>query len=361
MENFRIDHWRAGRGSSRFRCGVLYHPVNRELTFHGVASSYCHCLKIGRSHPQSFYRALPSLRQHLMIRLSLKMFSDVLFCLHSRPPSSTTCPHILHDSWASCFLPRAITTCHDTQHRSWAQDFLSASATTAYPAFWSPISPFCDFKFGSGLRGKPNFHPQFDHRSPCTEAGGLATHFVQQVTGSVSQPTIATMCRRSGCLLPPHASCTVGFCTTHCSSPRCLRSASHPPRRRRVCRVAQASGALLSIHFRDTVRPSSLEDPSPRRCLPSSLYSLVCAPLLPIPLPFAHCLRNVLLGIPTLDSPPTNALSHRSFGRRPGCSEPVHPECSTRYCNLHCHSRRCSFHHCSSGNGLGASIALTRS
>ena len=34
----RIDHWRASRAASRLRCGVLYHPVNRELTFHGVAS-----------------------------------------------------------------------------------------------------------------------------------------------------------------------------------------------------------------------------------------------------------------------------------------------------------------------------------
>ena len=33
----RIDHWRASRGGSRLRCG-LFHPVNRELTFHGVAS-----------------------------------------------------------------------------------------------------------------------------------------------------------------------------------------------------------------------------------------------------------------------------------------------------------------------------------
>ena len=34
----RTDHWRASRGASRLRCGVLDHPVNRELTFHGVAS-----------------------------------------------------------------------------------------------------------------------------------------------------------------------------------------------------------------------------------------------------------------------------------------------------------------------------------
>ena len=34
----RIDHWRASRGASRLRCGMLYHPINRELTFHGVAS-----------------------------------------------------------------------------------------------------------------------------------------------------------------------------------------------------------------------------------------------------------------------------------------------------------------------------------
>ena len=34
----RIDHWRASRGASRLRCGVLYHRVNLELTFHGVAS-----------------------------------------------------------------------------------------------------------------------------------------------------------------------------------------------------------------------------------------------------------------------------------------------------------------------------------
>ena len=67
-----------------------------------------------------------------------------------------------------------------------------------------------------------------------------------------------------------------------------------------------------------------------RRCLPSNLHSPVCAPLLPIP-PFTHRLRNVLLGIPTLLAAlprtlcPTNALSHRSFCRRPGCSEPVHP------------------------------------
>ena len=52
--------------------------------------------------------------------------------------------------------------------------------------------------------------------------------------------------------LPPHASCTVGFCATHCSSPRCLRSASHPPRRHRVRRAARASNAPLSVHFRDT-------------------------------------------------------------------------------------------------------------
>ena len=62
--------------------------------------------------------------------------------------------------------------------------------------------------------------------------------------------------------LPLHASCTVGFCATHCSSPKCLRFASHPPRRRRVRRAARVSGAPLSVHFRDTVRPSSLEDPS---------------------------------------------------------------------------------------------------
>ena len=59
-----------------------------------------------------------------------------------------------------------------------AQDFPSASATTAHPAFWRRLLfPFCDFKFGSRLRGKPNFHPQFHHRSPCIAAGGLATHF----------------------------------------------------------------------------------------------------------------------------------------------------------------------------------------
>ena len=34
----RVDHWRASRGASRFRCGVLCHPVNRELIFHGVGS-----------------------------------------------------------------------------------------------------------------------------------------------------------------------------------------------------------------------------------------------------------------------------------------------------------------------------------
>ena len=34
----RIDHGRASRGGSRLRCGVLFHPVNRELTFHGVAT-----------------------------------------------------------------------------------------------------------------------------------------------------------------------------------------------------------------------------------------------------------------------------------------------------------------------------------
>ena len=202
----RIDHWRTRRGSSRLRCGMSYHPVNRELTFHGVASVviqlliYCHCLKIGRSHPQSFHRlcALPSLK-HLMIRPSLKMLSDFLFRPHFRPhpcllSSSTTCPHTLHDSWASCLLPRAVTTCHDTQHRPWAQDFpVPASPPPIPPSGDVPLSPFCDFKFGCGLRGKPNLHPQFDHRSPRTEARGLATHFVQQVTGSASQPTVATM------------------------------------------------------------------------------------------------------------------------------------------------------------------------
>ena len=34
----RIDHWRASRGGSRLWCEVLFGPVNRELTFHGVAS-----------------------------------------------------------------------------------------------------------------------------------------------------------------------------------------------------------------------------------------------------------------------------------------------------------------------------------
>ena len=37
-----------------------------------------------------------------------------------------------------------------------------------------------------------------------------------------------------------------------------------------------------------------------------------------------------------MGSPPTNAPLHRSLCRRPGCSVPVHPECSTSYCNLHC-------------------------
>ena len=33
-----VCHWRASRGGNRLRCGVLFHPVNRGLTFHGVAS-----------------------------------------------------------------------------------------------------------------------------------------------------------------------------------------------------------------------------------------------------------------------------------------------------------------------------------
>ena len=33
----RVDHWRASRGASRLRCGVLYHPVNCELTLHGLS------------------------------------------------------------------------------------------------------------------------------------------------------------------------------------------------------------------------------------------------------------------------------------------------------------------------------------
>ena len=42
-------------------------------------------------------------------------------------------------------------------------------------------------------------------------------------------------CRASGCSSPPHTNCSVGFCSTHCTSRRCQRR-SHPlaqPRCRR--------------------------------------------------------------------------------------------------------------------------------
>ena len=58
--------------------------------------------------------------------------------------------------------------------------------------------------------------------------------------------------------------------------------------------------------------------------------------------------------------PATSSGSHgaRLICRRAGCQEPVHPECTTSYCNIHCRSHRCTFHHYSPGQG--ATSVLTR-
>ena len=64
------------------------------------------------------------------------------------------------------------------------------------------------------------------------------------------------MCRASGCSSPPNANCSVGFCSTHCTSRRCQRRSPSPvqPRCRRpdcpgTCSTKLSSEILqLALH-----------------------------------------------------------------------------------------------------------------
>ena len=156
-------------------------------------------------------------------------------------------------------------------------------------------------------------------------------------------------CRRGGCSSPP--CCAVGHCSEHCTSPRCPR---HP------LVVAEGHRGFTSVvppvgasHVRrDGVRGSDPQHHRPP--LPDHQVR-------PPPPRLSH--EPPVGSLTTVTPmPATSSGSHgaRLICRRAGCQEPVHPECTTSYCNMHCRSHCCTFHHYSPGNGREATSVLTR-
>ena len=203
---------------SCLRCGVLM--VWLRLS----PSSYCRCSRTGRSHLWS------CCRQHvqhsmdlLMILLSQKMLSTVFLALRRihvhmlplpahgqrhlrrRPPHHLGEEHslrsVISGLVAVCEATRVSIQHLTTEVHALRQQLLRNAACPPRPAPSPPPPP--------------------------------------------SPPTVPTrgrlpprqMCRRIGCDSHPHVSCAVGYCVTHCTSPRCQHPSTRPRRRRRVRRT----------------------------------------------------------------------------------------------------------------------------
>ena len=298
----RIDHWRASRGGSRLRCGVLFHPVNRELTFHGVAS--------------------------VVTQLLLPLFEDWTFPSVELLPSARPAQHgplddpsVPEDAFNRFLGPSS----HPRPHATSA----STRPAPPPPPPTPPPGEEHSLRFViSGLVAVCEAN-QVSIRHLTTEVHALRQQLLRNAACPrrpapspplpPSPPTIPAsgrlpprqMCRRIGCDSHPHVSCTVGYCVTHCTSPRC----QHPST------VRRATPATVPV-------PQSMDSP----VLPPSLSSARVPPP-PRPTPSVrHC---------PVGSHPTGRPPPRSLCRRRGCQEPVHPECTTRHCNFHCHSDRC--------------------
>ena len=125
--------------------------------------------------------------------------------------------------------------------------------------------------------------------------------------------------------------------------------------------VAHATVVPLSVlhhtsrHPLPSIQPLAIEPPvSMRSTTPALRAPQHQARAPPATLLLLHVLRQ--WEAPPAPPPPPNPPPVPRPCRRRGCLEPVHFECSTGFCNLHCGSRRCSFHNYSSGNGRGAAL-----
>ena len=151
-------------------------------------------------------------------------------------------------------------------------------------------------------------------------------------------------CRRGGCSVPPHTQCRVGYCVDHCTSARCTRN------RRPTVRPPPHQQTPTPQHPTTRNRASRVDavhNPSPQGAAAPGPSASGRPPLVA---------RAPPVGSPPAPPPPPNPPPVPRPCRRRGCLEPVHFECSTGFCNLHCGSRRCSFHNYSSGNGRGAAL-----
>ena len=158
-------------------------------------------------------------------------------------------------------------------------------------------------------------------------------------------------CRRAGCTSPP--CCTVGYCSAHCTSPRCPR---HPSRRRRRPRREPTSVVLpadVSHVQSDGACDTELQHNRP----PLPDHQL--RPPTPPRLSHEHPVGSPTT-VTTMPVTSSSSRGARLTCRRAGCQEPLDRECTTLYCSMHCRSHRCTFYHYSLGNGRRATSVLTR-
>ena len=272
----RIDHWRASRGGSRLRCGVLFHPVTCELTFHGVAS--------------------------VVTQFLLPLFEDWTFppveLLPSARPTQLGAPlddpSVPEDAF-SCFAgpsfrPRPARATSFPQHAS-------TRRTPAPPPPPPTPPPGEELSLRSVISGlvavcEAN---QASIRNLRTEVHALRRELLRN-TACQSPPLAPNpppppspptdpasgrlpprqMCRRVGCDSHPHVSCAVGYCVAHCTSPRCQHPSTRPRRRQRARRKPPATAPdtqsrdspVLPPSF--TFRPCSSSAPSYSFRLPTS-------------------------------------------------------------------------------------------
>ena len=327
---------------------MLYHPVSRELTFHGVASvvtqfllplfadwTFASAELLPSVRPTTSHEPLddPSVPEDALGRSSRRTLPvrpapvpmPRSTPLPPRPPS----PPPTHADPVHSLLTGLIAVCE-------ANQVSIRNLTSEVHGLRQELARHLSTHDQSRTTTPSTPSPPLPPPSPNAPASGRL-------------PPIMS-CRRAGGTSPP--CCAVGFCSEDCTSPRCPRHRSRRRRRphRRSTSVVPPVG--VSHVRRDGVRGSDPQHHRPQ--LPDHQ-------LRPPPPRLSH--EPPVGSLTTVTPmPATSSGSHgaRLICRRTGCQEPVHPECTTSYCNMHCRSHRCTFHHYSPGNGRGATSVLTR-
>ena len=348
----RIDQWRRGSGGrTQLRCGVLYHVANRELTFHGMADVVTQLLlpifedwtypsitqqpSVRPLTPQApplddpfqqdpFDRQLtgplPQVPSPTRPSAPPNPPSQGVPVVPPPPPPSPPAADVraLHS-----IISSLVNVCRANQDA--IRTLVDEVRSLRLQAQQAPSPHACPPPLAPPLRPTPLHQPNAE----IPPSGGRL-------------PPVRS-CRRGGCSVPPHQ-CRVGYCVDHCTSARCTRN--HRPSVRPPPHQQTPTPQHPTTRNRAS-RVDAVHNPSPQGAAAPGPSASGRPPLVA---------RAPPVGIPPAPLPPPNPPPVPRPCRRRGCLEPVHFECSTGFCNLHCGSRRCSFHNYSSGNGRGAAL-----